>query len=546
MTDQSPLRSGRDAFERKEWSPAYQDLAAADAAQPLDPEDLERLATAAYLIGEDDATVEAYTRAHAAFLDRGDTRRAARSAFQLGFTMMDQPAHRAQAGGWLARAQRILDDDGEDCVERGWLLCAAGRQRIATGDLAGARETFCEAAAIGTRFGDRDLAAMARHGEGRALLAMRRTKEGLALLDEAMVAVTAGELSPITAGSIYCSVITACQELFDVTRAQEWTAALRRWCESQPDLVPFRGYCLIRRSELMQLRGRWDDAFAEIRRACDRLKSGKSQPEAGPAFYQRAELHRVRGEFAEADEAYRLASQAGRNPQPGLALLRLAQGDAEGADASIRLALAEKRDARSRVLLLSAAVEILLARGEVDAARTSAAELAKLAGAAPTPFLRAAAAHARGAVEHAGGDALAAAEALRAAAGEWHELDAPYELARTRVLLGLTFRELGDHDGATLELDAAQDAFEMLGAAPDAARVEALTAAPSPSLPAALTGREIEVLRLIATGASNRAIGERLGISDRTVARHASNIFMKLDLPSRAAATAYAYRHKLL
>lgn len=546
MTDDTLLRTGRDAFARNAWSAAYEELTAADAARPLGPEDLERLATAAYLLGEDGASVDAHARAHAAFLARGEARRAARSAVWLGFTMMDKPTHRAQAAGWIARAQRLLDAAGEECAERGWILCAAGRQHIAAGELAAAADAFREAAAVGARFGDRDLAAMARHGEGRALLAMYRTEPGLALLDEAMVAVTAGELSPIIAGAVYCSVITACQELFDLGRAQEWTAALRTWCESQPDLVPFRGYCLIRRSELMQLRGRWHDAVIEIQRACERLEPGTSHPEAGAAFYQRAELHRVRGEFADADEAYRLASQAGRNPQPGLALLRLAQGDAEAADASIRVALGEKRDRRSRVVLLRAAVEIMLAHGEIDAARPAAAELADCSQAAPSAFLRAAAAHARGAVDLADGHPLTAAEALRAAATAWQELDAPYELARTRVLLGLALRELGDHDGATLELDAAHDAFEMLGAGPEAARVESLTAAERPALPAALTGREIEVLRLIATGATNRAIGSQLGISERTVARHASNIFMKLDLPSRAAATAYAYDHKLV
>jgi DNA-binding CsgD family transcriptional regulator len=546
LTDDTPLRSGRDAFARKAWSAAYEKLAAADVARPLEPEDLERLATAAYLIGDDDASVQAHARAHAAFLARGEARRAARSAFWLAFTMMDRPAHRAQAAGWIARAQRLLDEVGDECAERGWMLCAAGRQRISAGDAGAARDAFREAATLGTRLGDRDLAAMARHGEGRALLAMRRTEPGLALLDEAMVAVTAGELSPIVAGAVYCSVITACQELFDLHRAQEWTAALRSWCESQPDLVPFRGYCLIRRSELMQLRGRWDEAVVEIERACERLATATSQPEAGAAFYQRAELHRVRGELDDADEAYRLASQAGRNPQPGLALLRLAQGNAKAADASIRVALGEKRDARSRVQLLGAAVEIMLANGDIDAARAATAELADRAAATRSAFLEAAVAHARGAIDLAGGEPLAAAEAFRAAAAGWREVDAPYELARTRVLLGLALRELGDHDGATLELDSAHDAFETLGAAPEAARVDSLTPAERSSLPAALTGREIEVLRLIATGATNRAIGAQLGISERTVARHASNIFTKLDLPSRAAATAYAYDHKLV
>lgn len=546
MTDDTRIRTGRDAFARRAWSTAYEELTAADAARPLEPEDLERLATAAYLTGNDDASVQARTRAHAAFVGRGDAKSAVRSAFWLGFTMMEWPAHRAQAAGWIARAQRLLDETDDDCAERGWMLCVAGRQRIGAGDVSAAREAFRDAAKLGGRLGDRDLVAMARHGEGRALLGMRQIEPGLALLDETMIAVTTGELSPIVAGVVYCSVISACQELFDLRRAQEWTAALRSWCESQPDLVPFRGYCLIRRSELMQLRGQWDEAVVEIERACNRLATDTSNPEAAAALYQRAELHRVRGELDDADEAYRLASQAGRNPQPGLALLRLAQGKTEAAATSIRVALGEKRDARSRVLLLVAAVEIMLAHSDVEAARAALAELTDYATAAGSAFLEAAASHARGAVDLADGQPLAATEAFRAAAARWQEIDAPYELARTRVLLGLALRELGDHEGATLELDSAHDAFETLDARPEAARVDSLMAAERAPLPAALTGREIEVLRLIATGATNRAIGAQLGISERTVARHASNIFTKLDLPSRAAATAYAYAQKLV
>ena len=509
-------------------------------------DDLERLAVAAYLVGDDAGSVQARSRAHAAFLERGDRRRAARNAFWLAFTMLDRPRSGAQAGGWLARAQRLLDDTGQDCVEQGWLLCASGRMRAAGGDVSAAYDAFVRAAAIGDRFQDHDLLVMARHGQGRALLMMNRATEGVALIDEVMIAVTAGEVAPMIAGAVYCSVITACHDVFDLHRAQEWTDALQTWCASHPDVVPFRGYCRIRRSELMQLHGAWQDAFDEIERACAGLGGAAASPEAGAAFYQRGELHRLRGEFATAEEAYRLAHQAGHRLHPGLALLRLAQGQPDAAAAAIRLALQETRGARPRTLLLAAATEILLACGDVAGAREACTELARFAARFGGPFATAMAAQAEGAVRLAEGTAPQALEALQSARALWRDLEAPFELAQTRISIGHACRQMGDVDGAQLEFEAAYELFDRLGAAPYASRAAALARQPPPSTATPLTGRELEVLRLIATGATNRAIAGRLAISEKTVARHISNIFTKLDLPSRAAATAYAYEHKLL
>jgi DNA-binding CsgD family transcriptional regulator len=548
MCSMNTLEEGRAAFERGAWSESYRLLAVADAQTPLDPADLDRLAMAAYLIGKDVDCVQALTKAHAGFLERGEAVRAARSALWLAFTLLDKSRQRAQAAGWLARAQRLLDDVKEPCVEEGWLLCGSARQRAATGDVAAAHAAFTQAAEIGARFGDVDLTALARHGQGRTLVAMNDTATGLALLDEVMVAVTGGEIGPIIAGAVYCSVISACHDLFDLRRAQEWTTALEGWCAAHPDVVPFRGHCLVYRSELMRLHGAWQAAFSEAQRACDRLTDPPARPEAGAAYYQIAELHRLRGEFAQADEAYRLASQAGRNPQPGLALLRSSQGQADAACASIRLALQEARDLRARVLLLRAAVEVMLAGNDIAGASEACNELVRIAGPLDVPFPRAVSSHAKGAIALAEGQPMPALEHLRAAIAAWHELDAPYELAQSRVLIGLAYRLLGDDDGAQLELEAAQDTFERLGAAPAAAQAAALTAQSPVSHRAGsgLTGREIEVLRLVATGAKNRTIAGRLRISEKTVARHVSNIFTKLDLSSRAAATAYAYRHKLI
>lgn len=544
------LEEGRAAFERGAWSESYRLLCTADSQIPLEPADLDRLSTAAYLIGEDAASEQARTRAHAGFLDRGEPVHAARSALWLAFTMFDKSRQRAQASGWLARAQRLLDDVKESCVEQGWLLCGFARQRVATGDVASAHAAFKEAAEIGDRFRDVDLTALARHGQGRTLVAMNDTAAGLALLDEVMVSVAGGEVAPIVTGAVYCSVITACHDLFDLRRAQEWTTALEGWCAAHPDVVPFRGYCLIHRSELMRLHGSWQAAFSEAQRACERLTDPPAQPEAGAAYYQLAELHRLRGEFAKADDAYRLASQAGRNPQPGLALLRFGQGQLDAAATSIRLALQETYDRRTRVLLLCAGVEIMLAGQDVAGARAACDELVRIAEELNVSFPRALSLQARGAITLAEGQPFPALEFLRAACTRWQELDAPYEIAQCRQLIGLVYRQLGDEDGAQLELEAAQDSFEKLGAAPAAAQVAALTAQAPAQVSSGggtgLTGREIEVLRLVATGAKNRAIAGQLRISEKTVARHVSNIFTKLDLSSRAAATAYAYKNRLI
>ncbi len=378
MTAAAALTLGRAAFAREQWSEACAQLAAADAHESLDPEDLDRLATAAYLVGKDAESADARGRAHFLFVERGEPIRAARSAFWLAFAMLDKPAHQAQASGWLGRARRLLDESGLECVEHGFLLAALAFRSVGEGQIAQAQECFARAAAIGGRFKDPDLTALARHGEGRVLLRTGRTADGLAVLDEVMVAVTCGEVAPMVAGVVYCSVIGACHDLFDLRRAQEWTTALARWCAQHPDMVPFRGQCLIRRSELLQLHGAWPEAMDEARRAC-LLADPAGQPEAGAAHYQEAELHRIRGEFERADHAYRRANQAGRTPQPGLALLRLAQGRIEDAAATIGRDLHDTRSPRSRVLMLRAGVDIMVAAGDLAAAERAADELRRIA-----------------------------------------------------------------------------------------------------------------------------------------------------------------------
>jgi DNA-binding CsgD family transcriptional regulator len=540
----APLRQGRQAFDQRAWATAYAQLSAADREAPLEPDDRERQAIAAYLTGRDEACAEIWARAHHDLIERGEPDRAARCAFWLGMTLFDR-GQSAPGMGWIARAKRLLDDHQRDCVERGYLLLPLAIGSAVQGKLAAACAVFEEAVAVGDRFDDADLRALGRQALGRVLTQLGRVEEGVALLDEAMVAVTAGEVSPIAAGVVYCSVIDACHDIFDLRRAHEWTTALGRWCDSQPELVHYRGQCLVRRAEIMLLHGAWPEAIAEATRARERYANPPGQVGQGAALYQLAEIHRLRGQFAKAEEAYRLASQHGKKPEPGLALLRLAQGHLEAAAASIRRALDEARDRRARPRVLGPFVEIMLAAGDVTAARTAADDLSALAAEIDAPVLRALSAQATGAVRLAEGDPRSALDLLRGAWTTWRELDAPYEAARASVLIGLACRALGDHDSAEMEFDGARRTFQEMGAMPDLARLRERSKAALPKAAGGLSAREVQVLNLVATGKTNRTVAADLHISEKTVARHLSNIFNKLGVSTRAAATAYAYRHGL-
>jgi DNA-binding CsgD family transcriptional regulator len=546
VSARSDLELGREAFSARSWSPAFEALSRAhEAGAALDAEDFERLAIAAYLLARDDVCIAYSERAHEAFLAAGQPRRAVRAAFWLGMTLFFM-GELGPATGWLGRARRLLEREQDETPEHGYLLLPQVFQQEAAGDWEAAAATAGAAVEIAERFDDADLFALAAHAQGRLLVLHGQLEEGVRLLDEAMVAAMSRATSPIVVGVVYCGVILSCVDTYDVRRAQEWTDVLTRWCKEQPDLVAFTGRCLVHRAEILQLRGAWLEALEEARLAGERLAQGFNRPATAQAFYRQGELNRLRGKLTAAERAYRAASRYGFVPQPGLALLRLRQGRSDAALAAIRRALSETDDRSRRASLLPAAVEVELASGEVARARDACAELEAIAGEYSSALLAAAAAHARGAVRITEGDAAGALAVLREASRGWDELAAPYEAARTRMLLALACRALGDDDGATLELDVARDAFRELGAELDLADVDALRDLPGSEARHGLTARELEVLRLVAAGRTNREIADELVISQHTVARHLQNVFAKLGVGSRTAASAFAYEHDLV
>jgi len=498
------------------------------------------------MLGRDDDYRSALERAYHAYVDAGDSPHAAGCAWWVGHNLLFH-GESAPARGWFARGQRLLEREELDCVERGYLLIPVLLEHSFSGDYEAAYAIAAEAGAIGERFGDRDLVAIALMEQGHALVKQGRTEEGLRLVDKTMVAVTAGELSSIVAGIVYCNTIAFCRDAYELKRAREWTGALTRWCEQQPDMVAHQGLCLVHRAEIMTMGGLWRDALEEARRVGERFTQGALNERAlGHAAYRQGEVYRLQGDFGAADAAYREASRFGLEPQPGLALLRMAQGNGNAAAAAIRRALSETTQPLKRAALLPAYAEIMLAVDDVDAARTASTELEKFAKRQGSDVLGALSAQARGAVALKGGDPGAALVALRHAWRAWHDLQAPYEAARARVLAGLACRALGDEDTALLELEAAREVFAHLEAQPDLAAVETLARVDTRRATHGLTQRELEVLRLVAAGKSNHAIAVDLFLSDHTVRRHLQNIFRKVGVSSRAGATAFAFEHDLV
>jgi DNA-binding CsgD family transcriptional regulator len=541
MTSSADLDRGRTAFAEHRWRDVLSALTLADRDGSLTPHDLEEFSTAALLAGREADGIDTATRAHKAFLDVEDFAGAARCAGWIGLYLLGM-GDAARASGWLSRANRVLQSHhSEPGSVDAFLLVPAAWGALYGGNAADAARLFDEALSEGERFRDADVVALAQLGLGQSKITLGEVTDGLHLFDEVMVAVTAGEVSPIPAGMIYCTVIGTCHLTSDLSRAQEWTMALDHWCEAQPDMVMFSGQCQAHRSELYLLHGAWADALEAAQTAQDGYRRGDRYA-AFDAWYQQGEVQRLRGELEDAEQSYRQAGQGGVDPQPGLALLQLAKGKTRLAQSMIRRA-EEVVDLVTRRALLPAQVEIELAAGEIAAARRAADRLAEIASTSSMPMTHAVAAQGDSAVLVHEGDAAGAVMAARRAWRLWQALGAPYEAARCRVLAALACRALGDEDSALMELAAAQEVFTDLGAATALAETEALSRVSSAG---DLTPREVEVLRLVATGTTNRMIAAELFISEKTVARHLSNVFTKLGLSSRAAATAYAYEHGLV
>lgn len=540
------LEDARAGFGRGDWVAAYELWSAADA-DALTPTDLDHFATTAELLGHHVETVAALQRAFVRCQRQGDLSLAVRCAFRLAFTTAEY-GEQALSAGWTARAEALFENPGDsdhpgDSAELGWI--AALRMLRAMGQRAfpAAATHAAEATDLGRRHHDPELVAFGLCSQGRFAIYSGRVAEGVTLLDEAMVRVIAGEVSPIGSGRIYCTAIEGVQEVGDVGRMAEWTSALERWCAGQPGLLAFTGQCAVHRGQLMKLRGDFDEALDEFRRAARRYELIHQPAAQGLAAYEMGDVLRLRGDHEGADRAFQCAADHGFDPQPGLALLWLARGHGDAALGAVERLLAETGGPVQRSRVLAPGARVLLAAARVDRAREVAGELEGLATAFGCIALEAAAAQLTGEVELAGGDATGALPYLRKARQLWSRAEARYEQAQTRALMGRALGALGDVESSRRELEAARETFRRLGARPAADEVDELLA--PASRPAGLTAREAEVLRLVASGRSNAQIARDLVLSEKTVARHLSNIFTKIDVTSRTAAAAYAFEHGL-
>jgi DNA-binding CsgD family transcriptional regulator len=531
------LEAARAAFANHDWTRAHDAFIAAGAEAALDADDVASLREASWWLGLMDEALAAAEAAYKLYLEASDNRRAAYQAWEIAYAYFLK-GDEAVGGGWIGRVQRLLTEE-PDCAEQGYLLYFFVETSLDAG-----KETLAKAREVqdfGRRNANRNLIAAGMVAEGRVMIKLGRARQGLALLDEGMLEASSGALSPTFAGNIYCHLMAACYELGDFRRASAWTQVTSDWCDRMAPAVLFKGICRVHRAQVMQIKGAWTDAEDEALRVCADLAHIHVGIVA-EAHYQIGEIRRLRGDLEGAEEAYRQGHGLGRDPQPGLAMLRLAQGRTKAAATAIRSALAGVTNRLSRARLLAAQVEIAIAAGSDGAASAAADELGDIASAYGSSGLEAAAKLALGSVLLSAGRTEDAISTLRSACSAWQGLEAPYDCARVRVLLARAYHDLGDSEAAERELDAAQTVFEELGADLDAKTVGAQRRL---ALPRGLTEREAEVLALVAAGNTNRQIADELVLSQKTVARHLSNIFTKLSVTSRTAAAWFAFENGL-
>jgi ATP/maltotriose-dependent transcriptional regulator MalT len=534
----------RDALARSDWQAAHDAAAAVEVADPIARATrLELLADALWWLGRLDECIDRREAAYLAFDELGERRRAGQCAVWLYEHHLFK-ARPAIAGAWLQRARYALADDPE-CVEHGALVLREAEAAHGRGELEVAATLSQAIVELGRRLRSADLEAEALQTYGRLLIDQGDPVGGLARLDEAMLFAVEGRLGAYSTGKVYCSLISACEELGDLRRAAEWTEATSRWARDHPFAI-FPGICRVHRASALNWSGKLADAEREASKACVELLD-IHRPNAAAAFAEVGDIRRRLGDLDGAEQAFAKAQELCGSTCSGLALLRLAQGRVDAAFAVIGRCLDEAGWNRlGRARLLATHVQICVASGDLDTAATGAAELEATAEAFGSAMLRATALSARGRVQLARHESQAACVTLREALELWQTFDVPYEVATTRTLLGQALREVDDHEGAASSFAAAEALFEQIGAHLAAREARGSRDVAGQRLPAGLSAREVEVLRLIAAGRTNKEIASELFLSAKTVSRHLSNIFTKIGVSSRSAATAFAFEHDLV
>ncbi|MFW6091223.1 MAG: LuxR C-terminal-related transcriptional regulator [Actinomycetota bacterium] len=536
----SLLERARDAYANSRWAEAYEQYRTVNEGEGLGDDDLAAFADAAWWLGRNDESLALSEQVYRRYTEAGEVRRAARMAIEIGYLWFVR-GEETIGSGWVSRAIRLLDGVPE-CPEHGYLLYLQAAEAVDQGSLAAAIDVARRIQALADRHHDRTLYAIGLVTEGLAVVKQGRVEDGLAVLDEAMLTVRVGEVAPAWTGNLYCQLMSLFLELADIRRARAWTDATERWCDRFNNPAMFVGICRVHRAQLLRLEGAWPDAEQHAMQACRDLAEMNAAAVA-EGRYTLGELCRLRGDATGAEEAYRRAHELGRDPQPGLALLWLGEGRIEAAGRALRTSLAGANQPLSRAPLLAAQVEVAAVTGDAPLARAGADELDGIADTYRTAGLSAAARQAAGTARLAAGEPERALPLLRDALRRWRDIDAGFEAARVRCLLARALEELGDTEAAAREVEAATAVFTKLGAT---SALRELGASPGPIYPGGLSAREAEVLACVAGGRTNRQIATELTISERTVERHLSNIFAKLDVSSRTEAAGYAFEHGLV